>query len=248
MKHEFEQIYSREMFKPSLIGLFINPFYFIRRGLYRGVTSNKRYMTGRMLDFGCGSKPYKDLFDVEEYVGLDIEESGHSHQNEQVDVFYDGKTIPFEDNHFDSVFSSEVFEHIFNLERVLSEIHRVIKPGGHLLISVPFVWEEHEIPHDFARYTTFGIDHLVTKTGFEVIEIQKTTNHVETVFQLWNAYVWHYIPSNRLLSLLMTAVFIAPVTLFGLLFSKVLPINRNLFHNSIVTARKPRSGHRLPTG
>jgi len=230
------------MFIPSFLGVFINPFYFIRRGLYKGVGLNKGYLTGRLLDFGCGSKPYKELFDVQEYIGLDIRESGHYHKSEQVDVYYDGKTIPFDDNHFDSIFSSEVLEHVFNLEQILDELHRVTKPGGHLLITLPFVWEEHEIPFDFARYTSFGIDYLLKKTGFEVIARQKTTNYVETVFQMWNAYVWQYLPSNQFLSVLMTAIFIAPVTLFGILVARVLPVNRNFYHNNIVIARKPTSG------
>ena len=63
-----------------------------------------------MLDFGCGSKPYKNLFKVKEYVGLDTEESGHNHRNEEIDVLYNGKQIPFVDNSFDSLFSSQVFK------------------------------------------------------------------------------------------------------------------------------------------
>ena len=97
--HRIKKIYAREIVKPSLLGIFINPFYFIKKGLYRGVASNKTYMKGKLLDFGCGSKPFKELFDVTDYIGLDIEVSGHPHKNSQVDVFYNGKTIPFEDNY-----------------------------------------------------------------------------------------------------------------------------------------------------
>jgi len=233
------RIYTKEMFIPSLLGIFINPFYFIRRGLYKGIISNKKYLKGRLLDFGCGSKPYKNLLDVKEYIGLDIEESGHSHKNEQVDVYYDGKTIPFDDNNFDSVFSSEVLEHIFNLEQILNELHRVIKPGGYMLITLPFIWEEHEIPYDFARYTSFGITHLLKNSGFEIITIEKTTNYVETIFQTWNAYVRRFVfPSNRLLKVCMTPIFIAPITILGILFSKILPDNKDFYLSNIIIARK----------
>ena len=74
-----------------------------------------------MMDFGCGSKPYKSLFNVNEYVGVDYHGQGHSHVNEQIDVFYDGVLLPFPDNYFDSVFSTEVFEHVFNLENLNPE-------------------------------------------------------------------------------------------------------------------------------
>lgn len=242
MMRRLEQIYLKEMFIPSFLGVFINPNYFIKKGLYKGVVSNKKYLKGRLLDFGCGSKPYKEIIDVQEYIGLDLKESGHCHKNEQVDIYYDGKTIPFDDNHFASIFSSEVFEHVFNLDQVLSELHRVIKPGGHMLITIPFVWYEHEIPYDFARYTSFGIEHLLKRAGFEIIAVEKTTNYVETVIQMWNAYVSQFVlPSNKFFKILMTPLFIAPVTIFGILVSKIFPKNRDFYHNNIVVAKKPTS-------
>lgn len=244
LKNIYFEVESKRMFNTALLGVFINPFYFIRRGLYKGVLSNNGYLKGRLLDFGCGSKPYKELFDVKEYIGLDIEESGHSHQHEGIDVYYEGSVIPFQDDNFDSIFSSEVFEHIFNLEEILAELHRVLKPGGHMLITLPFVWEEHEIPYDFARYTSFGIEHLLKKNGFEIVTTKKTTNYVETVFQLWNAYVWNtYVhSSNRYLSVFKTVLFIAPITIAGIFISKILRDNRNFYHNNIVVAKKPISG------
>src|SRR5258708_2808304 len=100
-------------FRPSLG----NPFYFIRSALYKRIKQFAPQLQGRLLDFGCGSKPYQSLFiNATEYIGLDYESKGHSHATEHIDVMYDGKTIPFPDGHFNSVFSSEVFEHIFNLE------------------------------------------------------------------------------------------------------------------------------------
>jgi len=229
----------KQTFNPSFLGVFINPYYIIRRGLFRGIVSHATYLKGKMLDFGCGKKPYKDLFSVDEYIGLDIEESGHSHRNEQIDIFYDGKTIPFGDNFFDSVFSSEVFEHIFNVDEIIPELHRVMKPGGYLLITLPFVWAEHEIPYDFARYTSFGIEHLLQKWGFEVIKIEKTTNYVETVFQMWNAYMYEVVlPTNLFFRAIMIPLCVAPVTIIGMVLSRMLPQNKNFYHNTIVLAQK----------
>ena len=106
----------------------------------------------RVLDFGCGSKPYENLFiNIDEYVGCDIEVSGHDHLDSKIDYFFDGKNLPFIDDRFDSVVSFEVFEHIFNLPEILKEINRVTKTSGNILISVPFAWGEHEVPYDFAR-------------------------------------------------------------------------------------------------
>ena len=98
-------LFAKEYFDPSVLGLLINHFYIVRRGLLKGIKSlSKDLSGGRLLDVGCGSKPYRNFFSVDEYIGLDIEESGHNHKNEKIDVFYNGKTIPFENEYFDHVF------------------------------------------------------------------------------------------------------------------------------------------------
>jgi SAM-dependent methyltransferase len=243
MKTTCQQLYEKEQFVPSLFGVFLNPYFFIRKGISEAIISNAEYMKGRLLDFGCGSKPYKSLINVHEYIGLDIEQVGHSHKNEQIDVYYDGKNIPFADNHFDVVFSSEVFEHIFNIEEIIFEIHRVLKANGHLLITLPFVWDEHEIPFDFARYTSFGIRHLLEKRGFKIIKLMKTGNYVEVIFQLLAAYVNQSILPLKARKIL-SPLFVAPIIIAGLVLAKILPKNSNLFLNNVVLAQKlPQVGN-----
>lgn len=158
--------------------------YLLRKKLLLAVDRYAHYMNGRMMDFGCGSKPYKSIFNVNEYIGVDYNGEGHSHENEQIDVFYDGKTIPFPDNSFDSVLSTEVFEHIFNLEDVLNEINRVMKPGGRLLITCPFFWGLHEVPVDFARYTPYALKSILEKKGFKILALEKSGNSISTISQL----------------------------------------------------------------
>jgi len=239
MLEKLKRVYHHELFHPTILSVFINPLYFLRKGLWQGFTYHSQQMTGIMLDFGCGSKPYRKIFSVDEYIGLDIETSGHSHDDEVIDVFYDGREIPFEDSYFDSIFSAEVFEHLFNLEEILDELNRVLKPGGKMLVSVPFVWDEHEIPYDFGRYTSFGIKHLLEKHGFELISSDKTTNYVETVFQMWNSYLSQsLLPANRILNLLLTILFISPFNLLGIIVSVILPDNGHFYNNNIILSQK----------
>ena len=107
-----------------------HPLYFIRKGLYNKINLYSSQLNGRLLDFGCGAKPYASLFrNVTEYIGLDYASEGHSHSNESIDVYYDGKTIPFDDNCFTAIFSSEVFEHVFSLPEILPELNRVLQKG-----------------------------------------------------------------------------------------------------------------------
>lgn len=240
MVAKLKKLYNKSRFQPTFLGLFFNPFFIIRRGLYRGVSQFSGHMQGKLLDFGCGSKPYKTLFNVSEYVGTDIEVSGHDHRNEAIDVYYDGKTLPFADESFDSIFTSEVFEHVFNLPQILGELHRVLKPGGNMLLTVPFVWDEHEIPYDFGRYTSFGLRHLLQEQGFVVLQEKKTTDYVSTLCQMWAAYVYqHIFPKHKGIRIALTPLFITPITLSGLFLSAILPKNMNFFHNNVMVVQKP---------
>jgi SAM-dependent methyltransferase len=241
MIEQLKKRYNASLFEPSWFGLLFNPYYIIRKGLYVHVKKHSAALSGHLMDFGSGSKPYRKLFHVEHYIGVDIETSGHDHSKEEIDVYYDGKTIPFADHTFDSVFSSEVFEHIFNLDEILTEIHRVMKPGARMLITIPFVWDEHEIPYDFARYTSFGAEHILKGKGFRILEREKTTPYVSTLFQMWNAYVYqHLFPKHKTARILLTPLFITPITLLGLFLSALLPKNYNFYHNNIFLVEKPK--------
>ena len=184
-------------FRPGLN----NPFYFIRQCLLAKVSQYALRLTGKLLDFGCGSKPYKSLFkNATEYIGLDYEGEGHSHRNEEVDVFYDGKTIPFPDNSFDCVFSSEVMEHIFNPDQILPELNRVMKNGAIMLITCPFAWPEHEVPVDYARYTRFALRHLLEKHGFTILAQDKSGDFTLALYQMKMVYASeHFFPSLPLI-------------------------------------------------
>jgi SAM-dependent methyltransferase len=219
-----------------------NPGYLTRNRLLKGIARHAPVMTGRLLDFGCGSKPYRALFEVDDYIGLDFENPGHPHLNEQIDVYYDGKRIPFGDASFDSVFSSEVFEHVFNLPEVLDEIKRVLKPGGLLLATCPFAICEHEVPNDFARYSSYGLRHLLKEHGLEMVAQDKTGNSVETVFQLWIMYIHQHIaPVFRRIPVVRSAFRFFTYTslnLWALFLSKVLPDRRDLYLNNIIVCKK----------
>lgn len=232
------RINRKEQFQPGFISVFINANYFIKRGIYKGICRHAFKLHGKLLDFGCGNKPYRDLFKVDEYIGMDIENEAHDHRNESIDIYYDGKKIPFATETFDSVFSAEVFEHVFNLEEMISEINRVMKKGGLLLVTLPFVWQEHEKPNDFARYSSFGIRHLLEKNNFIVETHERSTTFTETVTQLRIAYIYSTFFKNRISRLFIAPFFIFPLNLWGIICSKLFPGNPDLYLNHIIVARK----------
>ena len=229
---------KHQSFHPSIASLFIHPFYFIRRDLYKNIKCLAPQLKGKLLDFGCGRKPFETLFSVDEYIGIDIEKSGHDHTSSKVDVYYDGKHIPFPDASFDSLFCSEVLEHIFNPNEILQEINRVLKPGAKALITVPFCWNEHEVPFDYARYTSFGITDLLEKNGFRVIQLYKSGNFARVIFQLWALYFFELFSRFKKTGYLLSLIFIIPINLIGSILLLLLPGNKSLYFNNIIIAEK----------
>ena len=229
----------RQSFVPNIFSIFINPGLFIRWYLYKEIEKLAPQLSGKLLDFGCGRKPYKSLFtNVDEYIGLDIEVSGHPHTESDVDVYYDGVTIPFAENHFDSVFCSEVVEHIFNINDVLSEVNRVLKKNGTAIFTFPFAYPEHEKPYDFARYTSFGAKYIFEQNGFEVMQQIKTGHFLLVLIQLLITYVYtSFASKNKYLNTVLTLIFVTPLNLIGLLFL-FFPNNKDLYFSNILFLKK----------
>lgn len=236
----FTSFKRRILFQPPWWAIFVNPFFLVRRGLFTGIRRYSPHITGHIMDFGAGSSPYRDLFSYASYIAVDVEQSGHARSRMVADVFYDGRNLPFDSCTFDSVFASEAFEHIFNLDEILDEIARVLRPGGAMLVTTPFVWDEHERPYDFARYTSFGLKHLLEEHGFAVHSIHKATGNLETISQMLVLYLAQreLLTRFRILRLILTPLLFAPIMLLGLLAGKVLPSDDRLYQNLIIYARR----------
>lgn len=228
----------RQQYAPGVLGLWLNPFYHSRRQLRCVVEQLSKNMSGRLLDVGCGRKPYRELFLTDEYVGLEIDTPANR-ANKQADYFYDGKSFPFESHSFDGVVCNQVLEHVFTPDLFLGEICRVVKPQGYLLLTVPFVWDEHEQPWDYARYSSFGLKSLLEKNGFEVVVQKKTNADVRVLFQLINAYLQKVLWTKwAFVNLLICIVFLSPFNILGMLLYRLFPSNPDLYLDQIVLARK----------
>jgi SAM-dependent methyltransferase len=158
--------------------------YFYRRGLIHPAhvavqiagreirDAASKYFCGRMLEIGCGAKEKSLLVGefVNQHIGLDIESCQHDRSN--IDVFAPAYQIPFENKSFDCILNTAVLEHLEEPEKALTEAYRVLKTGGHVLYTIPFIWHLHEEPRDFYRYSKYGIEYLFKKTGFEILELR----------------------------------------------------------------------------
>jgi SAM-dependent methyltransferase len=124
--------------------------------------------TARVLDVGCGTQPYRRwLPEGAEYVGLDVAPGPH------VDVVAErGKSWPLPDASFDVVLCTQVLEHVDDLELAVREIDRVLKPGGVVVVSVPFSYNEHGAPDDYRRFSRFGLAQ-VFDAGYSVESLRR---------------------------------------------------------------------------
>jgi SAM-dependent methyltransferase len=238
MSISLKNYYNKQKFDPGLIGLFINPFFIARKGLIKNIKSMANEIDGLTLDIGCGNKPYEHYFKSTNYLGVDVQTSIHN-VNTFADFFYNGKTIPVKNNQIDSIVCNQVFEHVFEPQILLSEISRVLKLDGKLLITLPFVWDEHEQPYDYARYSSYGIHYLLKKYGFEVITSTKTAKDFSVFAQLLNLYIYKQVHKrNALIKKIVTLMIMAPITIIGLLLSKILPDNEDLYLDNVILAIK----------
>ncbi|TAN35197.1 class I SAM-dependent methyltransferase [Patescibacteria group bacterium] len=238
MIRAIKQYVLKQQYTPGFLGLWLNPFYHARSELGKAIGQMAPSMRGRLLDVGCGRKPYREMFLANEYVGLEID-TPENRANKQADFFYDGNSFPFGEQDFDGVVCNQVLEHVFIPDQFLGEIYRVLKPKGLLLLTVPFVWDEHEQPWDYARYSSFGLKSLLEKNGFEVLKQRKTNADVRMLFQLVNAYSFKVLWTRwPVINLLICATVMAPFNILGAFLYKVLPANPDLYLDQVVLARK----------
>jgi SAM-dependent methyltransferase len=229
------------LFRSGIFSALINPYYLIRSGLYKAIKKNSNYISGNIIDIGCGEKPYEFLFrNSISYSGVDIEVSGHDHTNSKIDFYYDGITLPFPDKTFDAAVCFEVLEHIPNPNLFIMEIERIVKPGGRIMLTTPLAWEEHEVPYDYHRFTAYGLCNLFELGGFKVDSVERTTTHFVAIFQLIIAYLSLYLFSRSFIIKVLTQItIIFPLTIICLALNNIMPKNQGLYCNLIILAEKP---------
>jgi SAM-dependent methyltransferase len=152
----------------------------------------RKYVKGRLIDIGCGTKPYRKLLApyVVEHIGVDHEETLHDRSN--VDLWGTAYNIPSDDEYFDSAICTAVLEHLEEPLDALRECLRVLKPGGYAIYSIPFIWHLHEEPRDFYRYSKYGINYIFQKAGFDPIEIKALSGFWVTFGQLFVYNIYRF--------------------------------------------------------
>lgn len=146
--------------------------YLLNSSILRALKEFLPQCKGVFLDIGCGEIAYKNLIleNAEKYIRLDIEDS--LNQKIKPDIFWDRRHIPLADDSADCVLAIELFQQLSDIETVLKEIMRVLKRGGKLFFTVPFLWPLHDMPNDEYRYTPVSLQRHLFNAGFDDVQIR----------------------------------------------------------------------------
>lgn len=143
-----------------------------------------KYASGILIDIGCGQKPYRPIFDqyVSQHIGVDLSDCPHG--TSKVDIIGNAYDTNLEDEVCDTVLCTEVLEHLEEPQVAIMEMRRILKPGGFVILTVPFFWPIHEAPRDFYRYSEHGLRYLFEQSGFEIVEIRPLSGYIVTFAQM----------------------------------------------------------------
>lgn len=201
--------------------------------LARGVEDLTRGLKGRrVIDVGCGVQPYRGMLGgFSQYVGFDSPLRPDSATS--ADAFGDATALPFVAACADAVLCTEVMEHVADPPVMLAEIRRVLAPGGHLVLSVPFTWHIHDEPFDYWRFTEYGLRLVLERAGFEVVVLQSVNGMVGALLQS-RCYMFLHV-AGRFRPLVRPLAWTLQT-----LATAVGPIDRNrrMTSNYVVLARK----------
>lgn len=181
-----------------------------------------------VLDIGCADKkPKRYLPESVYYCGLDYYSTATNWYMTRPDLFADATHLPLKDESFENVLLLDVLEHLPDPSATVTEIYRVLKPAGKLIILVPFMYPVHDAPLDFHRWTSYGLCKLVQNSKFRVLEEKYYGQPVETAFLLVNLAL-----SKTTLNMFKTRnpllVIFLPLLPFIVLLSNLLSIVGNL--------------------
>ncbi|HEY4482970.1 MAG TPA: class I SAM-dependent methyltransferase [Candidatus Paceibacterota bacterium] len=189
-----------------------------------------KYISGKTLDLGAGTAKYRGLIKprASEYVTLDFVAGPN------VDVVSSVLHTPFADSSFDTIVSTQVLEHVDDPEQMVREIARLLKPGGYVLVSAPFLVPYHADPNDYFRYTQEGLSTFCVRAGLGVIEGGRYGGFFTVLsefvhFVFLNPYKHHSRLANFAVKVLQAIL----LPLDSLTHPKII------FANVYVVARKP---------
>ena len=188
-----------------------------------------RACRGRLLDVGAGEAPWRDLLpEGVDDTAVDVDLSGEFGMRRKSGITYDdGVELPFEDGSVDHVLCTEVLEHVPDPAAFLSDLHRVLRHDGTLILTVPWSARLHHLPHDYGRFTRFGLTTLLREAGFSELSIEERGTDMAVIankllvliirllhpHSRWNC-IWTWPMAAMLLPIAAAFLIVAHIALF----------------------------------
>ena len=222
----------------------LHPAYWCRTRIDGAVWDHAKLAHGVLLDIGCGTKPYEQSFRpyIERYIGLEYSpESGY--RGNSADLCGDAAALPLADASVDTILCTEVLEHVPDPERTIAEFARVLRPGGAIISTAPFVFPIHDA-HDYFRYSPDGIAVIMKRHGLTVEKVEALSGTAVTIALMFNLYwfgaimwtKWLYPFGLVLRPLFLLFAFI--VNVVGGIFEMLLPSSQLSFDHLTIAGKK----------
>jgi SAM-dependent methyltransferase len=180
----------------SVLRYYVDSFYAAQAARFK--------KTDLILDIGGEKKSRKGQFNINDYAEkvfyLNID------PETKPDFLSDAAEIPVKNNHFNVVVCSQLLEHVIDPIKVLKEIFRVLKPGGKLLLSTPFLYRIHPDPIDYARYTDFYWHTNLSQIGFKKIKVESHGYFFSVLANMFKTAAKESQKKQILISLLPTLI------------------------------------------
>lgn len=191
-----------------------------------------KYLNGRVLDIGGGEGRWKRI--LSEYATVYFISDLYSHAADFKD---DAKKLSNEDSSFDAIVCFEALEHINDTERVVSEMYRVLKPGGYAAVTIPFIFPYHGNPGDYLRLTPQGLEYYFKKNGFQVVQSGKIGS-ILTILGVYCKYKVKYYAKKRKNLYLGKYFFLILQQILSKLSGRLRYIGPDYFTHSFIIAKK----------
>jgi SAM-dependent methyltransferase len=195
----------------------------------------------RVLDAGAGEGQYKRPFAKQRYCGVDLGVGDAAWNYRGLDAVADLNALPFRDGFFDAALHIVTIEHLKEPARALSEISRTMRPGSALLIAAPHEWEVHQAPHDYFRYTRYGLAYLLEQAGFEVCELRPAGGYFRLLARRLLNGLQFFAGGVRWVMFVPAAILLVPPALV-LPWLDFLDREKNFTVGYVCTARKKSRG------
>lgn len=154
--------------------------YILERLKRDSLRRNASELRGLTVDLGCGTGQYRRfLSSASSYFGIDRSMSS------AVAVVADVSAVPLADESVNSVLMTEVIEHVPEPLQALREAHRVLVPGGIAYVSAPMTWALHHEPHDYYRFTPYGLRYLAEQAGFDTLRVERVGGVIAMLLVRW---------------------------------------------------------------